>query len=156
MKNFKMLLVFILTAWLVGFLSSLVTMNVASNIYTSLTLPSFAPPSWVFAPVWTILYIFMGVAAWFVWEKGRKDDITKPMTFYFAQLVVNFFWSLFFFGLGNCKLAFFTIVVLLVLIALTKIYFCRVTKIAGLLLLPYFLWVCYAGILNAAICYLNS
>jgi len=120
--------------------------------YAGLVKPSFNPPNWIFAPVWTILYILIAIAGWRVWDRG----LSVPQEFWWAQLVLNFLWSPAFFGFQQMGLALVVIVLLLV----TIIGFIKVTwnteLISALLLVPYLLWVAFAALLNASLWRLNA
>lgn len=153
--NLKKLLIAVLGTLAVGFLSSYFTIN-AREIYQNLIQPAFAPPGWVFGPVWTVLYILMGVAAYRVWVSGKDEQaIRRALMFYIVQLVFNFLWSLLFFGLGWRGLALIEIIVLWALIGGTILQFKKVEPIAAYLLVPYWLWVSFATVLNYAIWVLN-
>jgi len=120
--------------------------------YTELTKPALNPPSWVFSPVWTALYVLMGVAAFLVWRKGLANkEVRVALGLFVAQLIFNGVWSLIFFGLQNPLGALIDIVVLWILIVCTMIAFYRVSPAAMYLLAPYLLWVSFAVYLNAAI-----
>ena len=122
--------------------------------YESLNKPSWKPPNWVFAPVWTLLYILMGVAFWRMWKATRGTDTTANLLFA-LQLALNLAWSLLFFNAHNLQGALFDIVALLGVLTATFISFYRVDHTAGLLLVPYVLWVAFATILTAFI-YFNN
>lgn len=130
--------------------------------YRTLELPSWTPPSWVFGPVWTALYVMMGVAAFLVWWRlGRRAEtawspsMRLPAGLYSVQLVLNALWSVLFFGMRSPGLAAVEIWVLWVAIVLTMVVFARVWLWAGLLLVPYLVWTSFAGVLNVAIWWLN-
>jgi len=124
--------------------------------YPALVRPSFAPPPWVFGPVWTTLYVMMGVASWLVWRQGfGRLEVRSALVFYGVQLVFNLAWSWLFFGLQKPFLALLDIVVLLVLIGVTAIRFAAVSRGAALLLLPYLAWVAFATVLNGGFWWLN-
>jgi translocator protein len=123
--------------------------------YATLAKPSWNPPSWVFAPVWTTLYALMGVAAWLVWDPHRGAAQTA-LTLFVLQLIANAAWSWLFFGLQSPFLAFIDIVVLWLLIIATTLAFRRLRPIAAALLLPYLAWVTFAAALNYQIWRLNS
>jgi translocator protein len=120
--------------------------------YAGLVKPSFNPPNWIFAPVWTVLYILIAIAGWRVWD----HEVTTPQQFWWAQLVLNFLWSPSFFGFQQMGLALIVIVLLLIAI----IGFIRVTwdseQISALLFVPYLLWVTFAALLNASLWMLNA
>jgi tryptophan-rich sensory protein len=120
--------------------------------YASLRQPSWAPPSALFGPVWTVLYATIALAGWLAW---RRAGFSGPLWTYAAQLVLNAAWTPLFFGFGRYGLAFADIAVLWVLIAATVAGFWRIRKAAALLLVPYWLWVSYAAALNLAIWLLN-
>ncbi|MBI4059348.1 tryptophan-rich sensory protein [Candidatus Microgenomates bacterium] len=117
--------------------------------YASLNKPIFSPPNFVFAPVWTILYILMGISLYLVWKKKAVPVI------FWVQLFLNFLWSLIFFGWHNPILALVDIVALWISIFLTIKAFNRVNKLAGNLLIPYLVWVSFASVLNLAIALAN-
>ena len=148
------LLAFLILTLLVGAAGTLFTEPAIPTWYATLAKPGFAPPNWLFAPVWTTLYVMMGVAAWRVW---RLTGLTSPEMFlWFAQLALNFFWSAIFFSLHLILLALVEMALLWLLILVTLILFWRKDRIAGLLLLPYLAWVGFAFALNFAIWQLNS
>jgi benzodiazapine receptor len=120
--------------------------------YSEIILPSFNPPSWVFGPVWTILYAFMSVAAWSTWQKTLDKKI---LLIYFVHLFFNAIWSIIFFGFHEIGLALIDLVIIIFfIILLMKIYF-RHNLISFYLIIPYFLWSSYALILNTSIYFLN-
>ena len=141
---------------LVGGLSGLATARGVQEWYPTLSKPPFNPPSWVFGPVWTLLYLMMGVAAFLVWQKGWELGAVKAALILFAvQLVLNGLWSILFFGMRSPGLAFVEILVLWVAIGGTVVLFWRVSPVAGMLLLPYEAWVSFAAVLNGSIWFLN-
>lgn len=124
--------------------------------FNSMVKPPLSPPSWLFPIVWTILFILMGVASYLVLTSGeKKEDIVRALTFYGIQLFFNFFWSIIFFNLEWYLVAFIWLLVLWVLIIITTVSFYNISKTAGLLMIPYILWVTFAGYLNFAIFLLN-
>ncbi|WP_434309312.1 TspO/MBR family protein [Hominifimenecus sp. rT4P-3] len=136
----------------VGSLSSLLTQN-SMETFASINKPALAPPGWLFPMVWTILYILMGVASYLVLTSGKPSD--TALTVYGIQLVFNFFWSIIFFNLELYLFAFIWLVLLWLLILLTTILFYQISKPAGYLMIPYLLWVTFAGYLNLSIYLLN-
>ena len=124
--------------------------------YASLAKPSWNPPSSVFGPVWSILYILMGIAAWLVWRKVGFSGAPVVLGLFIVQLVLNSLWSYFFFGVHQPGLAFIEIVVLWSMILIITIGFWRVSVLAGVLLLPYLCWVGFASVLNLQLWRLNS
>ena len=140
----------------VGFLSSRVTMGAIPTWYAGLNKPFFSPPNWLFGPVWSVLYILMGVALGRVWYYGRRHLWGKTALYHFgAQLIFNGLWSLVFFGLKNPLLALIVIIILWILIERSIYWFRVVDKKSAYMLYPYIAWVSFASILNASILYLN-
>ncbi|MEP6670607.1 MAG: TspO/MBR family protein [Chthoniobacter sp.] len=140
-------------------LSAFGTLAVTSSLsvwYPSLAKPSWNPPSAVFGPVWTVLYLMMAVAAWLVWRRGSEAEVVPAMTAYFGQLVLNILWSLIFFGLKAPGWAVFDIVVLWVAIIVAIAQFGKVSRIAAWLLVPYLAWVTFASLLNITIWRMNG
>ncbi len=129
-----------------------VTSSFKEPWYSEIILPTFNPPSWVFSPVWTALYILMSLAIWIVW---RKTSDKKILQLYFVHLFFNAIWSVIFFGFHQIFIALIDLGIILVFIIwLMKIYY-QINKISFLLMMPYLLWSTYALILNATIFYLN-
>lgn len=127
-----------------------------SSWYDTLNKPFFNPPGWVFGPVWTALYILMGIAAFVVWRQGLQRRAARIALACFAfQLVLNALWSAIFFGMHRIDVALIEIVVLWAAIAATIVTFRRVSQVAAVLLYPYILWVSFAVVLNASIWVLN-
>ncbi len=125
--------------------------------YQALAKPAFNPPSWAFAPVWTALYLLMGISAFLVWGKEPADAAVKvALACFVLQLVFNALWTPIFFGARQPLIAFGDIILLWLAIAATIICFYRVNKLSAILLVPYIIWVSFAAVLNAAICMLNQ
>lgn len=140
----------------IGFLSSFATQSSITDWYVTLNKPSFNPPNWVFGPVWTVLYILMGIAAGVVWGKGFHHIWVKTALYHFGfQLLLNASWSIVFFGLKSPLAALIIITALLIMILLTMKWFNIVSKKAAMLLVPYLLWVAFATVLNFKIWQLN-
>ena len=127
----------------------------AGSFYAVLVLPEWAPPSWVFRPAWTVLYALMGIAAWLVWRANGFRAARGALTLFIIQLALNSLWSWLFFGWHRGAFAFAGILFLWVLITATLIAFWRVRPLAGVLLVPYLLWVSFASALNYAVWQLN-
>lgn len=127
----------------------------AATFYATLAQPSWAPPAAVFGPVWSVLYVLMGIAAWLVWQRGGWAAQRRALTVFVAQLALNALWSWLFFGWHLGAAAMLDIVVLWVLIVVTVVMFWRARPLAGLLLLPYLAWVTFASALNYAVWQLN-
>jgi translocator protein len=121
--------------------------------YADLVQPSWAPPSWLFSPVWTVLYVMIAIAGFLAW---RRAGVGPAVGFWLAQLVLNAAWTPLFFGAGRYGLAFAEIALLWLLIAVTTVLFWRISRAAALLMLPYWAWVTFAAALNLAIWRLNS
>ena len=124
--------------------------------YARLDQPSWAPPSWVFGPVWTLLYAMMALAAWLVWRSGPWSETRPALTAYAVQLVLNAAWTPLFFGMGWRGLAFAELTVLWLVLLATIALFLRRSKVAGWLLMPYMTWTTFALCLNFAVWQLNS
>ncbi len=127
----------------------------AESFYSELTQPSWAPPSWLFGPVWTTLYVMMAVSAWLVWKKGGFLVQACPLGIFLIQLSFNALWSWLFFAWHQGGLAFVNILILMILITRTLFLFWQTSKLAALLLIPYLFWVGFAGFLNYSVWQLN-
>jgi tryptophan-rich sensory protein len=154
MKKSWKLAISILIPFVASAIGSLFTASSVSTWYVGLQKPVFNPPSWVFGPVWTLLYLLMGIALYLVWAERAKNK--KPAFVLFGiQISLNALWSVLFFGLQNPLLAFVEIIFLWVSIVATTALFYRISKPAAYLMIPYILWVSFAAVLNFAIFYLN-
>jgi translocator protein len=141
-----------------GALSGLLTQDSVRTWYPTLEKPAFNPPAWVFAPVWTILYALMGVAAFLVWRqlgRGRDRLVMLALGAFAGQLLLNLAWTPVFFGARSILGGLIVILVLLAAIVVTVVLFFRVTRPAGAILLPYLAWVAFATVLNASLYTLN-
>ncbi len=121
--------------------------------FPTLVKPSFNPPNWLFAPVWSVLYIMMGIAAWLVWR--QSGEINLALWMFFIQLTLNFLWSFLFFNLHRLDVALIDISLLWLSIAATLYLFWKIDARAGLLIVPYLAWVSFASLLNASFWRLN-
>jgi translocator protein len=138
-------------------IGSLFTFESISTWYQTIEKPWFTPPSWVFGPAWTLLYILMGVALFAVWRTdGNREAKKIAFTTFSAQLFLNVLWSYLFFGLRSPQFAFVEIMVLLAAIAVTIVAFSKISKLAAVLMLPYGGWVTFASLLNLQVWLLNS
>ena len=138
-------------------LAARVTIHTLTPWYSSLIKASWNPPSWLFGPVWTVLYILMTISVWLVCrDRKHTHKHSFAYTLFFLQLVLNGLWSYLFFAWHHIGLALLDLGVLFILVGFMAIYFFRIKKSAGYLLLPYFLWLGYALTLNAAIWWLNG
>jgi tryptophan-rich sensory protein len=135
--------------------SGLWTASEVPGWYRTLVRPAIAPPDWVFGPVWTLLYAMMAVAAWQVWESAASPLRTWGLALFLAQLILNFAWSLIFFRHHAIGAALIEVVVLWVAIGVTTLVFGRVSPTAAWLMAPYWAWVTFAAVLNAAFWRLN-
>ena len=151
----KTLLIALLLPLAVGGLSALISGGMGGD-YAQLVKPPLSPPGWLFPVVWTVLYLLMGYASYRVYTSDApQEQKRRALVVYLAQLVLNFLWSPVFFGLGWLLPAFFILVALWVLILITANKFSQIDKLAGDLLIPYLLWVTFAGYLNFAFFLLN-
>jgi tryptophan-rich sensory protein len=154
--NIPKLIVSIVICQLVGIIGSIFTRPAIPTWYVSLIKPSFTPPDWVFGPVWIILYFLMGIAASLVWQKGlEQKQVWHALILFGVQLVLNALWSFAFFGMRSPLAGLIVISILAVTIIFTIQSFLRASKAAGILLIPYFLWVAFASGLNLSIWVLN-
>lgn len=139
-----------------GLIGSISTGESISNWYIYLQKPAFTPPNWLFAPVWFLLYILMGIAVYLVWRKGLdKFQVRESIVIFIIQLVLNAGWSYAFFGLRSPLTGLIVIVPLWTAILLTIINFFRVSRTSAYLLIPYIIWVSFATVLNFSIYLLN-
>jgi len=156
-SEMKKLIFCIFICLFAGSIGSLFTTPAIPTWYAMLQKPSFAPPNWVFFPVWTALFVMMGISLFLVWQKGWEDKKVKTAIYLFAgQLVLNTLWSVAFFGLKSPLLGLMEIILLWVAIMATILSFMKLSRTAAVLLLPYILWVSFAAFLNFSIWRLNS
>lgn len=157
LKNFWLLLVCVGVPLAVGYLGSLLTTPHITTWYSYLSKPFFSPPNWIFAPVWTLLYILMGIAFFLVAKSPKGTRYFRAAYLSFAaQLLLNLYWSFLFFYIKNPPLAFYGVISLWSMIIVNIYYFYQVKKSAAYLLIPYILWVTFAAALNYSIWYLNG
>ena len=155
MKVFKFL-ISILICQSAGIFGSLFTIEAVHDWYATLTKPTFAPPGWVFGPVWIILYFLMGISLYTVWVSESKPKTRKVFFIVFGiQLTLNALWSLLFFGLKSPLLGLVDIILLDMMVIVTIIYAKSISKFAAMFLIPYLAWIIIASILNFAILLLN-
>ncbi len=157
MNKISRIAIVVIICLAVGYLSGMVTRASITTWYPTLVKPSFNPPNWIFAPVWTSLYVMMGVAAGLIWNQitTQKAAVTKALQFFTIQLVLNALWSYLFFGLHNLMLATIEVVLLWLMIFETYSQFAKINKTASYLILPYLAWVSFASVLTASIWWLN-
>ena len=155
LKKWKSLIVCLAIPLAVGGLSAWLSGS-GMSAFSQLNQPPLSPPGWLFPVVWTILYLLMGYASWLVLTSDKpREQVRCALKVYGLQLAVNFFWSIFFFSFQKYLFSFFWLLFLWILIIVTMVRFYRTRRFAGELLVPYFLWVTFAGYLNFAVYLLN-
>lgn len=153
--NKKLLIICLVIPLAVGGIAALLTGS-EMDTFETLNQPPLSPPRWLFPVVWTILYILMGIASYLVLTTGKsQESIRRALILYGIQLAFNFLWPIFFFGLSAYLFAFIWLVALWLLILATTVSFYRISDIAGYLMIPYLIWVTFAGYLNLGIYLLN-
>lgn len=152
--NYKLLIICIAIPLIIGAVSAFISMN-GMDEFNNVNKPPLTPPGWLFPIVWSILYVMMGVSSYIVLYSNPNKNTANGMIFYAVQLIFNFFWSIFFFKMGLYTFSFIWLLFLLAFIILTLYYFFKVKKIAGYLLIPYTLWVTFAGYLTLGTAILN-
>lgn len=153
--NKKLLIICLVIPLAVGGIAALLTGG-GMNTFETLNQPPLSPPGWLFPVVWIILYILMGIASYLVLTSGKsQESIRRALVLYGIQLAFNFLWPIFFFGLSAYLFAFIWLVALWLLILATAVSFYRISDIAGYLMIPYLIWVTFAGYLNLGIYLLN-
>lgn len=146
------LVIAILVSLAAGGLGSIFTSSAIPTWYATLSKPALNPPNWIFAPVWTTLFVLMGIAAFLIWKQGAdKPKVREALKIFLGQLILNALWSFIFFGLHEPGWAFIEIILLWLAILATILSFYRLSKAAAYLLIPYILWVSFAAYLNLAI-----
>jgi len=154
-RNILGLAVFVILCLAVSAIGGAITVTSVDTWYQALHKPPFNPPDWVFAPVWTTLYILMAIAGWRVWCHTQSEARRRALTVFVVQLGLNLGWSFLFFGLQRTGMALLEIVVLLLVIIANTVLFWRIDRLAGALFAPYVLWVAYASVLNMSLWLLN-
>jgi len=155
-NSFKLIIALVVSEG-AGIIGSVFTVSVIPAWYATLAKPTLNPPSWIFSPVWTILYLLMGIAAFLVWREGlEKKNVKRALWIFIIQLVLNALWSIIFFGFHNLGGAFIEIIFMWLAIAWTMFVFSKISRPAMYLLLPYIAWVSFATYLNYAIWMLNT
>lgn len=156
MKHWHKLVISLVLPQIAAVSGALFTVTGEGSWYRQINKPSWNPPGWVFGPVWTTLYILMGIAFYLVWKSNAPASVKKPaMTLWGVQLVLNFFWTLIFFGAQEPGWALVEIIGLWIFILLTILAFARINKTAAILMVPYILWVSFAAVLTGTIWQLN-
>ncbi len=154
-KSLK-LVIAILLPMVVGGLSGFLTANSINGWYTTLNQPSFNPPNWVFGPVWTTLYLIMGISLYRIWSLPITEERNLAIKIFALQMTLNFFWSLIFFKWHLIGLALVEIIVMWIAIAMMIHKFKKLDKFAAYMNIPYLCWVSFATVLNASYYFLNS
>tara|TARA_B100000989_G_scaffold265827_2_gene218939 strand:- start:470 stop:991 length:522 start_codon:yes stop_codon:yes gene_type:complete len=150
-KSFIPLMCAIVVVLSLSWLAS-ISMDTASNEwYRSLERSAYNPPGWAFGVVWPALYVMMTIAAWHVWRNRKRYAIGKPLAYFVAQLAINIGWTPIFFGMQAPTLALFSLATIIILAGITTFHFFRITFKAGMLMLPYMAWLCFAFYLNGYI-----
>lgn len=139
----------------IGFLGSVFTSPAIDNWYSDLNKPFFNPPNWLFSPVWTVLFIMMGVSLFFIIDSQESEKRSLAISIFSIQLFLNFLWTVLFFVFHLPIIAFVEGIILWLAILFSIISTCRVSKIAGYLLLPYIIWISFAVVLNLSIVMMN-
>jgi len=157
MSNFLKLIIAICIPLAVGFTSGFFTISGVGSWYQTIQKPSWNPPNWIFGPVWTTLYILMGVSLFLIWKSQENKDARQTAVILFSiQLILNFFWSFIFFNQHQVGLALIEIIAMWIAILFTIFAFAKINNTAAWLLVPYISWVSFATILNYTIWKLNS
>ena len=150
------LIISIVVCQCAGLVGSIFTVTAIPTWYATLEKPAFTPPNWLFAPAWGTLYLLMGISAFIIWRKGLDNRLVREALIVFLiQLVLNALWSVVFFGLESPLYGVIVIAALWIAIVLTILKFLKISTTAGMLLLPYILWVSFAAVLNVSILVLN-
>ncbi len=161
MVNYKLstvpkLFISIFIPLMIGYLGSVITISEISTWYASLSKPSWAPPNWLFGPIWTTLYVLMGISLFLIWREGfNRRDVRFALLIFAVQLVLNLLWSIVFFSFHSLFGSFILIMILWISIFANIITFYVISKPAGLLLVPYIIWVSIASYLNYSVYLLN-
>lgn len=156
LRDIWKLVVSIVACLAAGGIGSIFTRSAIPTWYATLEKPAFSPPNWLFAPVWTFLYILMGVAAFLVWRQGSGNRrVSSALIVFLIQLILNALWSVVFFGLESPLYGLIVISLLWVAILVTVIQFFKISRVASALLWPYLLWVTFAAVLNSSTWLLN-
>ena len=156
LKDIAELIISLVIVFAAGGIGTIFTLSQIPTWYATLTKPSWAPPNWLFGQVWTTLYILMAIALFLVWREGlNREDVRLAILIFAVQLVLNVLWSVIFFGYNSLLGGLVVVIILWIVILANIIVFYRVSKPAGLLLLPYIIWVSIASYLNYSVYLLN-
>jgi benzodiazapine receptor len=155
-REIPRLIISLLIVFVAGGIGTLFTLSQIPTWYSALSKPAWAPPNWIFGPVWTSLYVLIGIALFLVWREGiNKKEVKLALIIFAVQLILNILWSVVFFGLNSLLGGLIVIILLWIAILTNIIAFYRVSKPAGLLLIPYIIWVSIASYLNYSVYILN-
>jgi len=154
-SNTIKLIVSIIVPLGIGSIAGIFTSDAVPTWYETLNKPSFNPPNWIFGPVWTTLYFLMGVSLFLIWKQPANKERTRAIQVFIIQLVLNFCWSFLFFYYHQIGLALVEIILLWLSIAVMILLFFRIKPLAAYINIPYFFWVTFASVLNAAYYFLN-
>ena len=152
-NKFLTFILFFIITYSASLIGGLATINFKEPWYSLIIRPSFSPPDWVFAPVWTTLYLMMTLAVWLFWHSTNRD--MKTVYIYFIHIIVNTTWSITFFVFHQIAISILVLIILITLIIILIRNFKRVNLISSYLMIPYLLWCCFALVLNVSIFVLN-
>lgn len=156
MSNLLKLIFSVALCQLAGLIGVMFTPDAIPTWYTALNKPSFNPPNWLFGPVWIVLYLMMGISLFIIWKEDLKNkEVKSAFIIFIVQLIFNTAWSLIFFGAHSPSGGLIIIIMLWILILITILKFMKISRFAGMLLIPYLLWVSFATVLNFFIFKLN-
>jgi tryptophan-rich sensory protein len=155
-REIPKLIISILVVFVAGSIGTLATISELTTWYTALTKPTWTPPNWTFGPIWSTLYVLMGIALFLVWRQGlERKDVKYAILIFAVQIILNVLWSVVFFGMHSIFGGFILILILWIAIFANIIAFYVISKPAGLLLIPYLIWVSIASYLNYSVYLLN-
>ncbi len=155
-REIPKLIISILIVFAAGAVGTVYTLKEITTWYVSLAKPAWTPPNWAFGPIWSTLYVLMGIALFLVWREGLdRKDVRIAILVFAVQLVLNVLWSLIFFGTHNILGGLIFVIILWISILINIIVFYRISKPAGLILIPYLIWVSIASYLNYSVFLLN-
>lgn len=156
LSKYLTLLICILIPLIIGSISGLANVGNVNDWYVDLIKPSFNPPGYLFGPVWTVLYVLLGLSLYMVWKSPTGKIRSQALIIFFIQMFLNFIWTFIFFYFKNSGLALADIIILWLFIVLMILIFYRINKTAAFIQIPYLLWVSFATVLNASIWMLNK
>ncbi len=155
-REIPKLIVSIVVVFLAGAVGTVYTLKQITTWYVALTKPGWTPPNWAFGPIWSTLYVLMGISLFLIWRQGLyRKDVQIAILVFAVQLAINVIWSIVFFGTHNIFGGLVLVLILWISIFINIIVFYRISKPAGLILIPYLLWVSIASYLNYSVFLLN-